>query len=125
MFGKSAFVAALLCCTTVCLQSETVELRANAAVTGKILAEKTESVAVDVGYTVLVIPRSDIAAILRTDAKTETVPTVATTTPESAKTDAATVVPAFYRGLSVPGPSSNVRDLVKQIGEAVVLVRTR
>jgi hypothetical protein len=40
--------------------AETILLKEKAAVTGKILVEKHDQVAVDLGYTVLLIPRSQI-----------------------------------------------------------------
>ena len=43
--------------------ADTIQLKDKAAVTGKILAEKSDAVVVDVGYTVLVIPRNAIAKI--------------------------------------------------------------
>src|ERR1700685_2673535 len=43
--------------------ADTVQLKDSASLTGKILAEKADSVVVDVGYTVLVVPRTDIAGI--------------------------------------------------------------
>ena len=48
--------------------ADTLQLKDNAAITGKILSEKSDSVAVDVGYTVLVVPRSSITKISPGDA---------------------------------------------------------
>ena len=49
-------------------RSDVIQLRDKATVTGKILAEKKDQVVVDIGYTVLTIPRSQIAKILPDDA---------------------------------------------------------
>src|SRR5579859_1193791 len=46
--------------------ADTIQLKDSAAVTGKILAEKPDSVVVDVGYTVLVVPRTAISGVART-----------------------------------------------------------
>ena len=81
--------------------------------TGKILAEKTDSVVVDVGYTVLVVPRNSIAGITRS-----TVTSSGTTT---ALLDAP---PQFYTAGAAAMPARDVQDLVKQLGQAVVQVRT-
>ena len=50
-------------CGAFVVQADTVLLKDKAAITGRILAEKRDSVAVDVGYTVLVVPRSSIAKV--------------------------------------------------------------
>src|SRR3989442_794753 len=57
----------LLCGAPLAL-ADTLQLKDNAAITGKILSEKNDSVAVDVGYTVLVVPRGSIAGISHGDA---------------------------------------------------------
>ena len=44
--------------------ADTIQLKDKAAITGKVLAEKSDHIAVDIGYTVLVIPRSQIVTIL-------------------------------------------------------------
>ena len=44
---------------------DVVQLHDDASVTGRILAEKKEAVIVDVGYTVLSIPRSAIIGTIR------------------------------------------------------------
>ena len=61
---------ALIFCAANFAFADTIQLKDKAAVTGKILAEKPDAVVVDVGYTVLVVPRSSIASIARTDAAT-------------------------------------------------------
>jgi len=109
------------------VQSDTIQLKDNAAVTGKILTEKRDQVAIDVGYTVLVIPRSDIEKILRGEA------VVATTKPDRSPKPLATPVeakpvvafkPGFYSANNRAMPDKSVRELVNQLGEAVVQVRT-
>jgi serine protease Do len=82
-------------------------------------------VAIDVGYTVLVIPRNQIARINRS------APVAAGKAPATAvpieQPEPPTVVenrPGFYSAPNRPGAVSNVRDLVRLIGEAVVQVRT-
>src|SRR6185437_40526 len=46
-------------------EADTLQLKDKAAITGKILAEKHDQVVVDVGYTVLVIPRNQIVKIYK------------------------------------------------------------
>src|SRR5688500_11641178 len=42
---------------------DTIELKDEASIKGRVVAEKSEHVAVDVGYTILMVPRSAIANI--------------------------------------------------------------
>jgi len=119
---------ALVCGAQVAL-ADTLQLKNQAAITGRILAEKPDSVAVDVGYTVLVVPRKSITHISRGD---EAKPGIKTSTGEkigskAALAEAKTVVESksdFYRATAKPAPERNVRDLVKELGEAVLQVRT-
>ncbi len=105
-------VAALLGCGAPLLLADTIQLK-DAAVTGKILAEKSDSLVVDVGFTVLQIPRTAVTGV--TKATAADTPVVA-----------APVAPAgqFYAATSKAGAVHDVSSLVKQIGEAVVQVKT-
>jgi len=116
---------ALLLCGASLAVAETIQLKDNAAIAGKILSEKRDSVAVDVGYTVLVVPRSSIAKILRGE-ETEVVAKIPTKS--SGKPATPRPVPEtqsdFYIASTKPAPERSVRDLVNLLGEAVVQVRT-
>jgi serine protease Do len=107
VFGAANFASA-----------DTIQLKDKAAVTGNILAEKPDAIVVDVGYTVLVVPRSSIAGITKTD---PAVPQTSLTNNASAITSLA---PQFYYATLLVSPARDVSSLVKQIGEAVVQVRT-
>ena len=96
--------------------ADVVQLKDQAAITGKILAEKPDSVVVDVGYTVLVVPRSFIAKVSR--AAEVVAPPAASNLLTSVNS------PQFYSSDVRVATARDVRDLVKQIGEAVVQVRT-
>ena len=103
--------------------ADTIQLKEKAAIIGKILSEKRDQVAVDIGYTVLVVPRNQIAKISRSDVpEAPANPAAAPKAPE--KKALAESRPGFYAAPAKPGAVSNVRDLVKVIGEAVVQVRT-
>src|SRR3982751_4262629 len=52
----------------VLARAETVQLRDRAAVTGAILAEKRDQIVIDLGYTVLAIPRSYIVRVTKEEA---------------------------------------------------------
>ncbi|MBW8863955.1 MAG: hypothetical protein JF609_03345, partial [Verrucomicrobia bacterium] len=92
--------------------ADTLQLKDKSAVTGKILAEKSDSVVVDLGYTVLVVPRNAISRITRAnETNTVAVPTVST-------------AGQFYSATTRTSAARDVSSLVKQIGEAVVQVKT-
>lgn len=123
------FVPLVLVCGSPRSSADTLQLKDNAAITGKILSEKSDSVAVDVGYTVLVVPRGSIAKISRGDAVEPGTKPGKTTRPVKSPV-APEPKPAlesksdFYLAATKPAPERNVRDLVSQLGEAVVQVRT-
>ena len=111
LLKKHLAVAALLGCGGQFISADTIQLKDAAAVSGKILAEKSDSLVVDVGYTALVIPRSAITSITKAGA-------AATTTAAAALTG------QFYSATTKVSDARDVSSLVKQIGEAVVQVRT-
>jgi len=105
----------LICCVAGVASADTIQLKNKAAVTGKVLAEKSDALVVDIGYTVLVIPRNSVVS--RTADATGKTPMA---TPPPAGVNA----PLFYTANAQALPARDVQDLVKQIGEAVVQVRT-
>ena len=113
---KQFVLPALMFCAATLACADTVQLKDKDAVTGKILAEKPDAVVVDVGYTVLVIPRNDVEKISRAG---EVLPPAA-----AAINPLLNVAPQFYTANALATPARDVSDLVKQIGEAVVQVRT-
>jgi serine protease Do len=106
-------LAALLGCGTSFVFADTIQLRDAATVTGKILAEKSDSLVVDVGYTALVIPRSAITGITKAAASSGA--SLATASPS---------IGEFYSATTKLSPARDVSTLVKQIGQAVVQVKT-
>jgi len=106
-------VAALLGCGASLALADTIQLKDAAAVTGKILVEKSDSVIIDVGYTALVIPRSAITSV--TKASASNVPVVAPLAKGPGQ---------FYSATTKTSDARDVSSLVKQIGEAVVQVKT-
>ena len=104
---------------------DVIQLKDNASVSGKILADKRDQVVVDVGYTVLVIPRSQIVKISHgKPAETSTV--VASLSPAIPATSTAAPIEskAGYQTAATPPPIRDVRELVNLLGEAVVQVST-
>ena len=118
MLKQFAFSAAAILCLTQIARADTIQLKDKASVVGKVLSEKRDQVAIDIGYTVLVIPRNQILKISRADvpepAPTPVAPAEAPVEPRR----------GFYSAPNAPLPSRTVRDLVNQLGEAVVQVRT-
>ncbi|HUD46818.1 MAG TPA: trypsin-like peptidase domain-containing protein [Candidatus Baltobacteraceae bacterium] len=122
MLKKCLCVAFLV--HSVAAPAETVELKGKASVTGKILVEKRDMIVVDIGYTALVIPRSQILRLLDDKqsvgrsiapvAQSEPPPGIADPAPES----------GFYQNSSPAARENTVRELVSEYGAAVVQVRT-
>ncbi len=105
--------------------ADTIQLKDRASISGKVLAEKPDQIAVDLGYTILVVPRDQILKI----SKTETLATPAPTIPGAGPggvgvKEGLDARAGFYLSPNKPGAVQTVLDLVKQLGEAVVQVRT-
>jgi serine protease Do len=92
-----------------------VRLKDGASLTGRILTEKADQVVVDMGYTVLQVPRNQIEKITRAD--NPAAPAPQASPPPSVRRN------LFYAA-TVPPPERTVREQVAQLGEAVVQVRT-
>jgi len=112
-------------------RADTIQLNNKAAVVGTVLTEKRDQVVVDIGYTVLVIPKNQITRILRNSepaAKPLSSITQITQAPEAdPKPDPQFLAEnktGFYAGSNRTLATRSVRDLVNQLGEAVVQVRT-
>jgi serine protease Do len=99
--------------------ADTLQLKDNATITGRILSEKPDQVAIDVGYTVLVVPRADIEKISTGEKKPDLKETKNQTPPASAK-----IKPGFFQGGRAGATDRTVREMVNELGEAVVQVRT-
>ncbi len=102
--------------------ADTLELKDDASISGRILAEKNENVAIDVGYTVLMVPRAAISKVkLTKDVAAEAEEQKGTNTIPPASAQLAT---AIYQNPGALRKESTVRELVATLGEAVVQVRT-
>lgn len=116
-------VLALILASTLPVRSEVIQLRDKATITGKILAEKKDQVVVDIGYTVLTIPRNQIAKIVPDDAPppktraSKSVPLPETKPPPAESSE-------MFQGARASAADRSVREWVNQLGEAVVQVRT-
>ena len=108
--------------------AETIQLKDKAEVIGTVLADKRDQVAVDIGYTILVIPKNQIVRIIKNSAQPAADSPTFKPVPElESKPDAMPVPdnrPGFYSGSARGLATKTVRELVNQLGEAVVQVRT-
>jgi len=131
MFARIATVALLAAIGLNTASAEVVVLKEKAVVTGKILAEKRDAVIVDLGYTVLIIPRNQIARILKEEeekpakpAKGKAAPSAAPAAPAAPATAQKPGESDLYRLSKGVVQEKTVRELVTQLGESVVQVRT-
>ena len=70
MFLRNFALSAVVVIAAECQPPDMVRLKDGASVGGRILAEKKDSIIVDLGYTVLAIPRPEVAEISRAEAVT-------------------------------------------------------
>jgi len=150
IFGASASLRGMqkvILCATIFLcglvaPGATIQLKDRASVSGTILAEKQNEVVIDIGYTVLVIPRSQILTLLKDSAAEvkplATAPIIAPTPlPSSVTALSPAAVPAvtlphsapltqeaFYHSGSATLKDRTVLELAAELGSAVVQVRT-
>jgi serine protease Do len=108
--------------------ADTVVLKDKASISGKVLAEKHDQVVIDLGYTVLTVPRNQIVRVNRNDENTQPQTTLPAPPSPVVHKNVATTEPtspnAFYTAPAQPPTSRTVRELVNQLGESVVQVRT-
>jgi serine protease Do len=95
----------------------TVELKENASLSGKILAEKADAVVVDLGFTVLSVPRGEIVRISDGTAPAKETKAAVVDSREMNKA-------GFYAARNSAGEERAVRELVVEVGQSVVQVRT-
>ena len=126
MFVRIAILAIFVLATSA-VRAEVVLLKDKASVSGQILAEKRDLIVVDLGYTVLSIPRSQVLRVLKegeaepNPGKGKQKPTAPTRpSPANDKPEEGDLYQAARTGTT----EKSVRDLVAQLGQAVVQVRT-
>jgi serine protease Do len=125
MLKQCVCLLLLLGCLTA--QTATLELKGKASVTGTILAEKRDQVVIDIGYTVLVIPRDQVSKQLNDKdraAKATIAPPASTVNPPVQAVAESIATQGFYTTAAASAPEQNVRELVNSLGAAVVQVRT-
>jgi serine protease Do len=117
----------LLACAVHNAPADVIQLKDKATVTGKVVAEKRDSVFVDIGYTILSIPRAQVAKISR-DKEPEAEPkakgSATATRPAMSSPAPLPASPGLFQVSRNLPPEKTVRELVAQLGAAVVQVRT-
>jgi len=128
MLVRLLLVFGVVAASATVARPETIQLKDKAAVSGKILAEKRDQVVVDLGFTVLTIPKSSISKISPDVApETKSSKNARKAAPEPAPVTAPPPEPdgprlfASTRGVA---PEQSVRELVNQLGDAVVQIRS-
>jgi len=128
MLKKCVSLLLLLSCATS--PAATVELKGKGSVTGTILEEKRDLIVIDIGYTVLVIPKSEVLKLIQ-DGK-GAAKTTAASVPGPSSAPALAILSAadpgaaegFYKVAAASVQEQSVRELVYTLGAAVVQVRT-
>jgi serine protease Do len=124
---KTIIAMFLVAACGLCPAGRTINLKDGGSVTGNILAEKDKEVIVDLGFTVLMIPRDRIA--LAADANAEMTPLTVAAVPEANMPPAqkTAILPQlsqfelFHTGNNA---RSSIEDCVERFSEAVVMVST-
>ena len=117
------------------LPGATVQLKDKASASGTILGQKPDESVIDIGYTVLVIPRSHILKLVNDNAPASKItaalaPVAAVPESPAAPPPAAALRPGsasgpgFYSTGAVTLKERTVRELAAELGAAVVQVRT-
>ena len=97
------------------IYGDTLSLKDDVSISGKILAEKTDTYFVDLGFTILTVPKSQVIKISKNIMESAT----PTTKPELEKTKKN----LYYENSKGPSEQS-VREWMQVLGESVVQVRT-
>lgn len=122
-------------------QGDVLHLKQNAAIKGRVIAEKEDLFIVDIGYTVLIIPKKEVLQISKSEddfpvagstagdkrppvGATENPPTEQPSTKGASVDHQGVANPTLYSTATGPTPERSVRDLVEKLGEAVVQIRT-
>jgi len=121
MFARTTVALLLLAGVSTGL-TETLQLKDKTSLTGKILAEKRDQVVVDLGFTVLVVPKNQIVKVTEENTPTPT-PPKHSPPPNTSATSPGEVPTEIFQTARTPLAEKSVRELVNQLGEAVVQVR--
>src|SRR6266511_3712527 len=104
--------------------ADVLQLKDKASITGTILAEKRDQVVVDLGYTVLIVPRNQIARITKDEPPAPVKAKSSKAVAPAPAPPATESKPVLFQSANTRPPERSVRELVSQLGEGVVQVRT-
>src|SRR5262247_292316 len=109
MLTRSTALALLILLNAPATFADQLQLKDKAGITGKILAEKRDQIIVDLGFTVLTVPRSQIVRIVKGESQDRGAN-------QSSATSATVAPPDSQPGIfQASGPASaerSVRELV-------------
>src|SRR5580658_4994081 len=123
------YVSLLLFLSCAAAPAATIELKGKGTITGTILAEKSDQIVIDIGYTVLVIPKKEVVKLVHDNDVAAKV-TVVSRAPTPARAPAiqssseSSAAQDFFRTAPSSVQEQSVRELVSVLGAAVVQVRT-
>ncbi len=100
--------------------TDVLQLKDQASIAGQIIAEKKDQVAIDVGYTILLVPRAQILQITKSD-DLKRAPDAAATHPLPALAESSN---SLFQNAATSAPERNVREWVGRLGGSVAQVRT-
>lgn len=110
---------------STCCGADLLQLKEQGSITGRILADKPDQVAIDVGYTVLVVPKSQILKIVPEESHKAARPGEVggkEKDPDAAPAERKSGL--FFQNGGAARQELSVRELASQLGESVVQVRT-
>src|SRR6266545_271621 len=110
MLIRSAVLALLILLSAPATFADVLQLKDKAALAGKILAEKRDQVIVDLGYTVLAVPRNQIIRIV----KGESLDRDANKTSEAVAVSPTENKPGIFQSPITEAAERSVRELVSQ-----------
>ncbi|HWD19497.1 MAG TPA: trypsin-like peptidase domain-containing protein [Verrucomicrobiae bacterium] len=105
------------------VSGETLRLKDKASISGRVLEVKKDQIFIDVGYTVLAVPKSQVLKVEQGTAS-EPAPSVAVEAPAAPVAAKMAEGDGFYSVATAPLRERSVRELVHELGAAVVQVRT-
>lgn len=120
MLNRLVAAAAVLAGTVTMGMADVLHLKEKSSIAGQILAEKADQIAIDIGYTVLVVPRAQIVEVTKARADGAS---SSPARPEMEPVKSESTGLFFQVGVGNGGERS-VRELVSLLGESVVQVRT-
>lgn len=116
LLRKLAWMVPVFTLSVGAAAGDMVRMKSGASLSGSILTETENQVILDVGYTVLVIPRDKVESLQKGDSA----PMLGKPDPSEIQVRSGDL----YYTYEEPRPQTDVKTLVREVGEAVVQVKT-